>query len=132
MLPIGGSSSQETSECQDFAVDEFRLLVGVDDHHLGVAGNRRRRRMHVQLAEAAAERHLLLVVHLLVAEEDHEVLHQRVVHFLEDLVSHRLRQVDAEDLGADHRRHLADLDRLVGHRLLLIAACPMPAPCAAR
>ena len=55
---------------------------------------------------------LLGVVHVLVAKEDDLMRHQRVVHLLERLVAERLRQIDASNLGADHRRYSMDLDRL--------------------
>ena len=78
-------------------------------------GRIRRGRVHRQLAEQPPEILVLLVAEALVAEEDDEVLHQRVVHFLELLVAERPRQVDPGDLGADMRRQLFDLDRLIGH-----------------
>ena len=83
-----------------------------------------RRRMHVQRAEAAAEILLLLVVDLLVAEEDHQVLHQRVVDLLELLVAQRPRQVHAGDLRADGGRELAHADGLEAH--CLSSALPQP------
>src|SRR5436190_21316561 len=76
--------------------------------------------MHRQLAEQMPESLVLLMRQALVAEEDDEVFHQRVVHFLELLIAERARQVDAADLGADMRRQLPDLDRLVGHRRFLL------------
>ena len=79
--------------------------------------------MQVQLAEAAAERLVLLVAQLLVAEEDHQVRHQRVMDFLKRLVAQWPGEIDAEDLGADAGRELAHLDRLVSHwRFLTFAA----------
>src|SRR5258707_6880580 len=59
---------------------------------------------------------VLFVGELLVAEEDDEVLHQRVVHLVELLIAERPRQIDPGNLGADMRRQLFDLDRLVRHR----------------
>ena len=46
-------------------------------------------RMDVQLAEQPAERLVLIERQLLVAEEDHLMRHQRVVHFLELLIAER-------------------------------------------
>src|SRR5438874_1032498 len=74
--------------------------------------------MDRQFAEQPAERFVLLVREILIAKEDHQVLHKRVVHFLELLIAERSRQVDPGDLGADMRRQLFDLDRLVWHRAL--------------
>ena len=79
----------------------------------------RRVGMDVQRPEAAAEILVLLDGHLLVAEEDHQIVHQRVMHFLELLVAERLAEIDAEDLRADHRGELAYLDRLIGHGCFL-------------
>ena len=79
--------------------------------------------MDVQLAEAAAELLVLVVRHLLVAEEDHQVLHQRVVHFLELLVAERLGEVDAGDLRADRGRQLAHRYGFVRHRFLPSGSC---------
>src|SRR5471032_945862 len=93
-----------------------RLLVGLDDQDLGMLREHDGRvGMDMQRAEAAAEVLVLVDRHLLVAEEDHQVLHQRVVHFLELLVAERLGEVDAEDLRANGRRELAHFDGLVGH-----------------
>ncbi len=73
--------------------------------------------MDVQFAEQPAEILVLLDGHFLVAEEDDQVVHQRVVDFLEGLIAERLREVDPADLGADARRQRLDLDRLVSHRM---------------
>ena len=96
------------------------ILVGLDDQDLRMLGaGARRGRMKVQLAEAAAERLVLLVGELLVAEKDHQIVHQRVMDLLEDLVAERPGEIDAEDLRTDHRRELAHLDGLVSHWLFL-------------
>ena len=67
----------------------------------------RRVGMPVQGAEAAAEILVLIDRHLLLPEEDDEIVHQRVVHFLELLVAQRLAEVDSEYLRADRRGELA-------------------------
>ena len=66
-------------------------------------------------AEAAAERDMLLDGQRLVAKEDREIGHQRVVDFLELLVAERLRQIHAGDLGADRRGQFPHLDRVIRH-----------------
>ena len=71
--------------------------------------------MGVQRPKAPAELLVLLDRHLLVAEEDHQVVHQRIVHFLELLVAQRLAEIDTEYLRPDARRQLAHFDRLIGH-----------------
>ena len=81
-------------------------MVGEHDGRVG---------MGMQRPEAAAELLVLLDAHFLVAEEDHQIFHQRIVHLLELLVAQGLAEVDAEDLRADGGGELADFDRLVGH-----------------
>jgi len=73
---------------------------------------------HSQIAEETPERLVLVMRQMLVAKEDHQVFHQRIVDFLELLIAERSRQVDPVDLGADMRGQLGDLDRLVGHPVL--------------
>jgi len=73
----------------------------------------------MQLAETAAEILVLVDGEVLVAKEDHQILHQRIMHLLELLVAQRLRQIDAVDLCADARRQLADFDGLIAHRGVL-------------
>ena len=101
-----------------FTVGARRVLVGVDDHQFRMARLVRRGGMDVQLAEAATEVEVLLVADVLVAEEDHQVLRQRAMDFLERLVAERLREIDAADLRADDRRQLVDRDRVVRRRLV--------------
>jgi hypothetical protein len=72
--------------------------------------------MHVQLAEAGAERLVLVDGHDLVAEEDHTIFEQRLVHRVELPVGHRPRQFDAGDFRADGRGQCADFDT---HRSIL-------------
>jgi len=50
------------------------------------------------------------------------VVHQRVVDLLEFLVAQRFGQVGTVDLGTDHWRHLAHLDGLVAHGVILTVA----------
>ena len=99
------------------AGDMLRVLVGVDGEDFGVPfRGMRRGGMHREIAELPPEILVLIVGQMLVAEEDHQVFHQRVVHFLELLVAERPRQVDPANLGANMRRQLGDLDRLVRHQ----------------
>ena len=67
--------------------------------------------MDVQLAEQPAECLVLVERQLLVAEEDHLVRHQRIVHLLELLIAERLARSIAGDLRADGRRGRLHLDR---------------------
>ena len=101
MLPIGGSTSQETSECQPSPLARDRILVRLDDHQLGVARLVRRRGVQVQLAELPAEIEVLLLGHVLVAEEDDQVLGQRAVDLVHLPVGDRAAERHAADLGAD-------------------------------
>jgi hypothetical protein len=57
---------------------------------------------------------------VLVAEEDHAAVDQRVVDLLERPLVERLREVDTANLGAGMRRELVHLDRDVGHEPVLL------------
>ena len=57
-------------------------------------------RVDEDLAEAAGEGLVLLGVDLLVAEEDHAVLVERLADFGDDAVVEILGDIDAADLGA--------------------------------
>jgi hypothetical protein len=92
------------------------LVVRLDNKNLGVIGNHvRRRRVHVQLAKAASEVFVLFDPQLLVAEEDHQAVHERVMHLLELLVPERIGQVDATDFRADVRGGIVYFDGLIAH-----------------
>src|SRR5205807_7457846 len=82
---------------------------------LGIAAGRGR--MQMQLAEAAAERLVLLMGQRLVAKEDHQIIHQGIVDFLEGLVAEGLGKIDARDFRTDCRRELSHFDGLVSHLL---------------
>ena len=85
------------------AVVAERVLVGVDDHQLGVAALIRRRRVDVQVSEAPSESQMLLMRHRLIAEEEHKVLHPGGVNFAHHCVVKRLRQIDTVDGRTDGR-----------------------------
>jgi hypothetical protein len=68
--------------------------------------------------QTPAEILVLVVRQVLIAKKDRQVFHQRIMHFLELLIAERPRQVDPADLGADMRRQLGDLDRLIRHPAL--------------
>src|SRR5712664_3054559 len=72
--------------------------------------------MGVQLPKPAAQILLLRMIHVLVAKENHKVLHQRVVHSLERLDIEWPGQVNAANFSADCRRYLPDLNFLPWHR----------------
>jgi len=92
------------------------LVVRLDNKNLGVIRNQvRRRRVHVQLAEAAGEVFVLFDAQLLVAEEDHQTVHERVMHLLELLVAERIGQIDATDFRADVRGGIVYFDGLIPH-----------------
>ncbi len=85
------------------AGDDLGFLVGVDGDDFRVTFRRLCRGVDVQLTEMAAEILVLVESHLLISEEDHLMLHQRIVQFLIGSVAERLRNIDAADFGADHR-----------------------------
>ena len=124
MLPIGGSGSQLTSECHSSPATYFdfssALMISISGWSARTASDEG---MDVQLAEAAAERLVLLVRQLLVAEEDHQVLHQRVMDLLEGLVAERPGKVDAGNLRADAGRKLAHLRSSAGPSAFPLAFC---------
>ena len=67
-------------------------------------------RVDVQVAEAAAELHLGLEIHRLIAKEDHAVLDQSRLDLGNLLVADRFGQIDAADFTADVRREAFDRD----------------------
>ena len=100
------------------AIGARQVLVGMDDHQLGLARLVRRRRMHMQLAEQPAEGQVLVGRDVLVAEEDHEVLGQRAMDLVLLAVGERLAEIEAVDLGTDDGRQLVDGDGLVRRALI--------------
>jgi hypothetical protein len=71
--------------------------------------------MDVQFTEQPAERLVLVERQFLVAEEDHLMRHERIVHLLELLVAQRPAEIDTGDLRADCRGGRLNLDGFVGH-----------------
>ncbi len=71
-------------------------------------------RRHVHRTEAQCERELLVVADRLVAEEEDEVVEERLAHDLHVDVAQLLAQVEAAHLGPDHRGERRDLDRRHG------------------
>ena len=71
--------------------------------------------MDVQVAEIAAEPLVGVDVHRLIAEEQHLVLGQRQMQFLDLTVAQRIGERDAGDFGADARRHRRDIDEFIAH-----------------
>jgi hypothetical protein len=83
--------------------------------------------MHRELAEEAAEGLLLIRGEVLVPEEDHLAVDERVVHLLEGGLVERAGEVDAVDDGPDVGRELLDGQARVSHAGLLWArSCPAP------
>src|SRR5207249_601428 len=64
-----------------------------------------------ELSEASPERDLRLVVDVLVAEEEHPVLQERLTDVGDRRVVERRGEVDAVDLGADPAGDRANLER---------------------
>jgi hypothetical protein len=69
-----------------------------------MAGEARIVRVYDQLAEQAAERDMLLDREFLIAKEDDLMRRQRLADGPEELGTHGLAQIDAEDLGTARRR----------------------------
>ena len=125
MLPIGGSTSQETSVCQRLPATAFEFASALTTRTSGCL-ERTARSDGCAACRTAAERLLLLEVDVLVAEEDHEMAQQGVVDLLERLVAERAGEIDAADLGTDHGAQRLDLDRLVLHGHVLLRLRPQP------
>ena len=100
--PIGGRGSHDTSECHCSPATRREFLVGVDRHDFGVAIDAGVVGVRDQLAEARPKLLLALDRNVLVAEEDHAVVHQRVVDQLEVGVTD-IVEVEAVDFGTDRR-----------------------------
>ena len=117
MLPIGGSSITGDVAVPALAIGARQILVGVDDHQLGLARLVRRRRMEVEVAEQSAKGEMLILRQMLVAEN--------ITKFSASAegsrrasVAERPRQFHLADLTADHRRQSVDGDRVVRRRFL--------------
>jgi hypothetical protein len=63
-----------------------------------------------QRAEAGSECHLPVVVQVLIAQEDHLVVEQRLTHLRDRIVAGRVARVDTGDLRADVPGQAADPD----------------------
>ena len=99
MLPSGGCSSADTSECQpEPLLRRESLSVWM------------RRGMDVQVAEVPTEGEVLCRCHVLVAHEQHEVAHPGIVNFLDDAVLQGLGEVDADHPGTDLGCQRFDVD----------------------
>src|SRR5215831_9573745 len=87
-----------------FTGDLSGLLVRLHDENLRVTRQQsRRRRMYVELAKTAAERLVLIDSQLLIAKEEHQVVHERTVDLLKLPIVERLGQIETKDLGASAR-----------------------------
>src|SRR5208282_55258 len=103
-----------------------RLVLG-DDEDLGMAGHRLDELMHVEGAEATAEPKMLLRGQVLVAEEDHAMVEQRLMQVGSGRVVEILRQIDTFDNGAEGAADRLHADRLVRHSGFLLIEILSPA-----
>ena len=84
------------------------FVVHLYNENLGVIWKHVRRRwVPMQLAEAAAEVHVLLDAELLIAEKNHQTIHQRIMYLLELLVAERFGKVNTKNFSADAWRRFA-------------------------
>jgi hypothetical protein len=86
-----------------------------------VAGHRIDELVHVEGAEAPPEAQMLFRCHPLVAEEDHAVVEQCLMHIGGGLVVEIARQIDAFDQRAERAADRLRGDRLVSHSHFLPA-----------
>ena len=105
--PMGGSGSQETSECQLSPATRFddssawMIITSGWPSRPGSLG------CATQLAEVRAETHLRLDGDVLVAEEDHLVGDQGIVDLSQPRLIDRV-EVDSVDLSTQDRREAGD------------------------
>ena len=103
----------------------LRILVRMDGDDLRVAVRRGCGRMDMQLTEAPAKGLVFIEGHVLAAEKDDLMRHQGIVDTLDRGIAERLRDINAADLGADHRAQWVNLDGGIGHvRYLLPRGAP--------
>ena len=79
------------------------LVLG-DDEDFGMAGHRIDELVHVERAEAPAEARCCSGVMLLVAEEDHAMVEQRLMHIGGGRIVEIARQIDPFDHARRARR----------------------------
>ena len=75
----------------------------------------RRVRVDVQFTEISAEPLVGFHVERLIAEKQHLVLDESLMHFLDLAVAKWLGQCDTLDIGADARRNARDTDGSIAH-----------------
>ena len=68
----------------------------------------------LQIAEAPGESEVVRGAQSLVAEQDHQMLEERLAHRRETQIV-ELRKIDAADFGADGGRDSADVENNSGH-----------------
>jgi hypothetical protein len=88
----------------------------IEDHHLGHFGGRSEEGRDAHGTEAQREAELLVGLERLVAEEQHEVLQERVPNRVDRRVVELGADVDTCDFGADRRRERCDRQ---GHALTI-------------
>src|SRR5260370_20782382 len=123
MLPIGGSSSQETSECQ-YSPFALGIGVGMDRENLRMSFRPGRAGMNMQFTEISAEPLMGFHVERLIAEKQHRVLRESLMQLLDLAVAERLGQRDALDIGAHARRNPRDTDGSIAHGLTFDCGAP--------
>src|SRR6266481_5355850 len=69
--------------------------------------------MDVRFAEIAHQAFVRFEIDLLIAEENHAVRDNRIVHFVDLTIGQRPRQIDIADFGPDMRRKGRDCDGVV-------------------
>ena len=101
----------------DLPGDLFRVLVDVKVRDLGASrhGERRQGGRHVNIAEAPRHPHEALAIERLIAEEQCDVLYQRLMQVLDFGIRQRLGQIDAGNLGTDGWGQRMSFDRLKRH-----------------
>src|SRR6266436_4719923 len=97
------------------AADTLGVRVSMDGQDLGMPFGPRRVRVDVQFTEISAKPFMGFHVERLIAEKQHLVLREGLMHLLDLAVAERLGPRDALDIGADARRNRRDTDGSIAH-----------------
>src|SRR5262245_40024463 len=102
-----------------FPVDALGTGIGMDWQDFGVSLGAGRVGVNMQFTEVAAEPLVGFHIQRLIAEEQNQVLGQRLMQLLYLMVAERLRQGDAFNIGADARRHRRHTYGFIAHSRIL-------------
>ena len=102
----------------DLTNDAFVFWVLADREDFRVPFQRFVTRVDVQCPEAPSEGLMLFFGHILVAEEDYQILVKRAFHLAEPLLVDIFGQIDPADYGPAGTRQFLDFNMLIAHLIL--------------